>query len=761
MVNNNQPNVLNVQDLQDLLTQNSVNTVQNTVNDIRQIFTDMQTPNLGLYRNEPRTFYGKTNENFEEWIRLFERFARVHSLSDDRKISLLPTFLGGLALNFFNQKESENLNAPLNFNQWKQLLNNEFPVGRDSALKEIGKAVVISDLVKAAYPTLGADQREIIGKGAFLRGLKPSIKRFTIIGVEPTNLDEAIRRAMQQEIQEQTCSNSIALNMASSPSEIDQMRIQIEKLTKEMQMLKTHRAPTNYNTFPPRNTSYWPGQRNVSNGNYNKNGNNRCFKCGKIGHHAVVCRNNYQQHQNKSLGYHRSSTTPVARGKPVLALMNEESCKSSNEFPIQASKGHVGIGTTCPAVDDDYFDTNQASYDKYVHCIMQEKSELEIGVEGCNVKHIAPKCSNTWNSSKGGAFGSMNILFFVTILLLSHVNVEANLNKTYYQCSNTLAGFLIALPNEVHCTPPIVNEVGQNITVEVWTPRDEPYLADAVHCRLINKTICTYMSVFGGKGITKSYVKSSAITPSDCSLAWKEKTWKGEKLQQSKHFWTSESIITPKYEWCCRETCTTKEYLLLDVGQVGTINGGAMISDLADVGGCHIISGQCVSRDSVLVWNPTPFKNTCQYKTLGKTYEAKLSFPYLIIDELQIGLTIFQAFTSCSLLYSFLTRQGILIRVPFRSDFELVIRHWKSKPTDIEVSTNKVLDPENPKLQYLLDKVEHIEKTNFREVWLEMCRAVQRQLMIIKQIVTIDPTLDAKIMLHRQDIKAATLEKYL
>lgn len=171
MANNN--NVLDMQELQDLLTQNPAQTVHNTVNDLQRILTEIQVPNIGSYRTERHYFMVKLMKILMNGCWHWNALV-VFTHSDERKISLSPTFLRGLALNFFNQKEIENANTPLTFAQWKNALKSEFAIRRDSALKEIelvhrvqkpkesvaDYAMVIRTLVKAAYPSLGQEERD-------------------------------------------------------------------------------------------------------------------------------------------------------------------------------------------------------------------------------------------------------------------------------------------------------------------------------------------------------------------------------------------------------------------------------------------------------------------------------------------------------------------------------------------------------------------------------------------------------------------------
>lgn len=285
-----------------------------------------------LSRSEPVTFSGRVGENVDNWLLTFRRFVRAHAIPDQRALSLLPTYLRGAALNFFNRTETTHQGGQqaLTFDDWAQLLRNEYPPTRDAALKEVELmhraqkstesasefAAVIRELVKSAYPTLDAQQQELVAKGAFLRGLSPVIKRFTMAGAEPATLDEAVQRACQQEVQEQLSNSSAISNDFSFnlPIIADVQKLTHAVNTLTQQFHQTHLSKpissSDYNRQAmggpsflqrPRGRGGYSQQQqqktNFSNNNrfsnkpeYNTQGVVRCWNCGKLGHHKAACR---------------------------------------------------------------------------------------------------------------------------------------------------------------------------------------------------------------------------------------------------------------------------------------------------------------------------------------------------------------------------------------------------------------------------------------------------------------------------------------
>lgn len=501
--------MVDIKDIQNLIENNGTATTQNTVNDIKRLLESTSAINIPLSRIEPPLFGGSTNENVEEWFSVFDRFCRVHGLTDNRKASLLPTFLQGLALSFYNQKETENARAPLTFDAWKQQFQNEFPVGRDAALKELQLvhraqkpnesvsefAVEIRKLVKAAYPTLNVENREIIGKGAFLRGLKPSIKRFTVIGSEPSNLDEAIRRAVQQEIQEQVCGSSLSTcSIQQTPNELKSIQEAISILTQEVKSLK---IAANKPRFDHQPRVAFQGARNRNYENYTPDGKIRCFKCNKTGHHAAVCYKNRQninsnQQPPQVRSELRSSLPHVSRGKNVLAL--ETTC-NSNEFPNEASDdGCYGFGTVHPGLDDDYFGAVTAPANVNLLQVFSQNG-MDRKEAASNLRIESNKIDSIVSQSKWVS-KIMNCKTLILLILISSFHQTYSKTHKFYQCDRSITGFAVAIPDKVHCVPPKLMSDDHKITVEVWPPKDEPYTTTAYHCRLITRTICTFTSFF-------------------------------------------------------------------------------------------------------------------------------------------------------------------------------------------------------------------------------------------------------------------------
>jgi len=275
-----------------------------------------------------------------------------------------------LAQGFYNDTISQPRPNPLNFHDWKILITAKFPIGRDAALRELelvhriqkptesvsDYAVSIRTLAKTSYLTLPSQQREIIAKGAFLRGLRPAIKRFTLIGPDPVDLDEAIKIATQEEIQSDLF--GAQLNHLIQTSSLEQA---INALSTDLSKFRLSNSPTPGLAAP----TYRPigrGRGQVSRAMF-ANTANRCWTCNRVGHYALACP---QKHTVPSIGIrspvgYRVGNVQRGRGR------RPPGPNPQRGFPSNLGRmvGTLGKGPTVsnfhPGLDDDVLLNNNIS----------------------------------------------------------------------------------------------------------------------------------------------------------------------------------------------------------------------------------------------------------------------------------------------------------------------------------------------------------------------------------------------------------------
>lgn len=102
--------------------------------------------------------------------------------------------------------------------------------------------------------------------------------------------------------------------------------------------------------------------------------------------------------------------------------------------------------------------------------------------------------------------------------------------------------------------------------------------------------------------------------------------------------WTMNETLKVKYSWCCKDICSSIMNFLLEEGQISTIDGMTIASDLGDVGGCNVGSGQCIKHDGITIWKPQSVVKTCKYRRFG-IYETEISKHHVVIETIQSALT--------------------------------------------------------------------------------------------------------------------------
>ena len=160
----------------------------------------------------PSKFYGEVGEDFESWIKTFERISRANRWRDDRKAEMLPAFLRGRAADFFEDldssvqddfdyvvrrlkerfcpKELERMYYSELF-QRKQLLG--------ESVEDYGNAIL--KLARRAHGGVPQDEHDRLAMEHFLQGLRPNLRRFVMMS-DPQSFEQAFRIAKREECNE-------------------------------------------------------------------------------------------------------------------------------------------------------------------------------------------------------------------------------------------------------------------------------------------------------------------------------------------------------------------------------------------------------------------------------------------------------------------------------------------------------------------------------------------------------------------------------
>ena len=157
----------------------------------------------------PESFSGGKEEDWGSWIKYFENCADINGWSNDIKSKFLQVRLRGSALKILQGLSGSDITNYLNL---KSALTKKFlPLEKLSLYKAEFKAKTqqketltelasqIRTLANRAYPTASADLLDELSRDQFLEALTDKALRIKVKESDPSNLDQALTRALQLE----------------------------------------------------------------------------------------------------------------------------------------------------------------------------------------------------------------------------------------------------------------------------------------------------------------------------------------------------------------------------------------------------------------------------------------------------------------------------------------------------------------------------------------------------------------------------------
>ena len=334
-------------------------------------------------------------------------------------------------------------------------------------------------------------------------------------------------------------------------------------------------------------------------------------------------------------------------------------------------------------------------------------------------------------------------------------------NSKFSICGRGLNGYPISIPKQIYCSPPNISKIAElaRFQVELWVPRAQPQVVAGAKCYFLHQQVCTYVGFFNTRRIVSVDTNHTVVSYSDCLTALNNFSYKGMPLvQRSNSLWSSNHTLTVHYKYCCYTHCTRVINFVMETGEVATMNGLHLSSNLADLGSCIPQNGQrCVVDNRRIIWKPHTLRGFCSYIP-SHNFTAVIHGNHIIIDEIHGAFTLasmgslekpghFLNVPLCLPKGTLMTTQGVALRILGNVSILHLTPSFSSVPFENQ-------DPENIKFEYLKTRILEIETFNFRSVWLQLCTLAQRQLNLIWQLLRIDPTLGARALLNRTDISA-------
>ncbi len=265
------------------------------------------------------------------------------------------------------------------------------------------------------------------------------------------------------------------------------------------------------------------------------------------------------------------------------------------------------------------------------------------------------------------------ILLFAFLPLTIGQNFSVQVDKyaetqTYFRCGRSRSGHAIGIPKSISCKPPdqTLQEPIKQARVEIWTPREKPAFSDAAKCFRRKITVCTYNSWLFSKSILSHESVILPVTADVCFSAWRYRIYEQLTLKQIQPgVWTTNNTVVPKFKYCCYEVCTPTTNFFLEEGQIATMDGIRLSTDLGDISPCFAQkSSQCLIQNYRYVWNSEKLKYFCPMVQKG-FFNATIFGDHLIVDQLQTAFAKIDSIfhLTCVPPKSFLTNQGAAIKI--------------------------------------------------------------------------------------------------
>ncbi|KAH7697251.1 Integrase core domain containing protein, partial [Aphelenchoides avenae] len=232
------------------------------------------------------------------------------------------------------------------------------------------------------------------------------------------------------------------------------------------------------------------------------------------------------------------------------------------------------------------------------------------------------------------------VLPILSILALQVVAAAGKQTAGPYQiCPVNEVAHFMRIPVAHNCEIP-EHDSAQNVTIELFVPRTAATTVTAYSCTNVSTSACA-RSVFGV--ITEAHTKPLQRKPTTAKrcaadvLKVVNETEEGW-ISDGKDSWrTDNHAAAPRSFW--GESCNAVSNIVIQRGTVGTIDGYHTLSSLALSVNCSIMEGTCSTGQTMIIWTPPQPEALCQFESAG-TYDALRTRGHILIDEVQLAFVI-------------------------------------------------------------------------------------------------------------------------
>ena len=773
------------------------------------------------YPTKLGTFAGTPSENWAKFLARFNRLGQANGWDDNKKRDVLPFYLRGAAEEAYEDISQDNRQT---YAGLVDKLGERFSPAKIADLRSIElhnrvqkQDEPVSDfsaeilrLTRSAYPDLTRDHQRGLMKRFFLNGLRPELRRLVMLG-NPDTFEAAEKAARAQEASDHFLyGNAPWLNREDSeknrkcvvrnldaqsttrflPAPVTSSEDKFDLIFKRLNIMEAETRKAREEQMKPLTNSrahnfsqerkFQPRQfPQASRRTMTSNGRPICHYCRQPGHVQANC---FKRLQNQGIsnqsyrgrGSSGGGLNPSARPwqpayrnrnypqtqdsqyhaacieSSAVGYMGEQNYPRSEAHnavapepinaPYQAFVGAVSSGHSEPSTESYSFETKEEEEGGPIH------------------QPLLPE----FRTAGFPFLTALTLLLGLIALFNLPTTLASNVSSEMYNlCGSSRNGHPLALPKQIHCVPPPETGSVLNVWTELWVPRTTLNRISAYRCQLRKRTVCTNVGFFGGRGIVSDTTSSRAVLVSDCKQASLQLAWKDFSLVQVyQSLWTTNNTLQVEFSWCCTDHCYSVENFILEKGEIATVDGQHLTSDLDDVGGCKVENEFCAHAEAIIVWSTNYSHPLCPYEWKGH-YRASVGFDHVILDDLQLAFSRTHSTSSppkCvslnKLKRAILMDQGVVLNLrPHYNGSLLPLFRYRNASTTSR-SKQQELDPVNAKLQYLEMKLGTQINRSFRDLWLELCLLADRQIQFIWQLARIDPTLGVRALLSKDNLHA-------
>ncbi|EYC04035.1 hypothetical protein Y032_0090g2380 [Ancylostoma ceylanicum] len=403
-------------------------------------------------------------------------------------------------------------------------------------------------------------------------------------------------------------------------------------------------------------------------------------------------------------------------------------------------------------------------------------------------------------------FTQVPTLFLALSVLLLSGFADAT-NAQYKLCGNGKSGLPVAFPSLLNCS---ISKQNENILIaygEVYVQNFELEKFPAAHCFKKVRTICTSSFLHLTLNVDSDNVVTESVPSHTCRSMFKDRKLNDVPLRKlHDRLYDTNNEINYSYPFIGKR-CTTSSNIFLEIGEIATIDGSSLISNLGDLGSCSILKNECFNKHGVFIWKSS--RNRTRYCKYVKNGASKMyvTSKHILSEELQ---AVFH-FDAQPIPSKLKTKwcipekaekmmNGVFINFPdmknyaqFTSirefankskshfhdsaSFRNMARKLVDKPKHDQVQARvsrsvrmidflqgrirkRSIDNENDyelnvRSQFLSVELQNQINADFRYLWNKICHLMNNNILLLRAISKTDPSAAARILLHQDNISAS------